>query len=373
MVANYRKDIAELLKTGKQDYARIRVEAVIRESLTLQAYDILELFLELLAMRAPLVANTKEVPRDMTEALSSVLYCASRRVLATRSGPRSRRASLRVPDLPELLTLHKIFAQKYGKEYVQSASSDTECHRWNVNERLRRCVTVEPPEASLKLEVLSEIAQEFKVEWDLDRARREMLPPDGISPGPPPGASGGYGGGYGGASGSGGGGGGGGAVYGGPPPLQMQGLGPGPAAGVPPVGRPGVYQDARQAAAAAAAAAAEAQRAADTASAPADLGNGYRQRSQEEIQRAYDSAAGPPAKPDLDAPPAPAAPPAAPAAPPAPPAAPAAPPAEGAGNSGASEELDLPAAPRLGGPAAPSGGDSEFDELQKRFDALKRQ
>jgi hypothetical protein len=110
-----------------------------------------------------------------------------------------------------------------------------------------------------------------------------------------------------------------------------------------------------------------------TASAPADLGNGYRQRSQEEIQRAYDSAAGPPAKPDLDAPPAPAAPPAAPAAPPAPPAAPAAPPAEGAGNSGASEELDLPAAPRLGGPAAPSGGDSEFDELQKRFDALKRQ
>lgn len=35
-VANYRKEIAELLKTGKQDYARIRVEAVIRESLTLQ-------------------------------------------------------------------------------------------------------------------------------------------------------------------------------------------------------------------------------------------------------------------------------------------------------------------------------------------------
>lgn len=35
-IANYRKDIAELLRTGKQDYARIRVEAVIRESLTLQ-------------------------------------------------------------------------------------------------------------------------------------------------------------------------------------------------------------------------------------------------------------------------------------------------------------------------------------------------
>jgi len=31
----YRKDIADLLRAGKQDYARIRVEAVIREGLTL--------------------------------------------------------------------------------------------------------------------------------------------------------------------------------------------------------------------------------------------------------------------------------------------------------------------------------------------------
>jgi hypothetical protein len=32
----YRKEIAELLRAGKQDYARIRVEAVIRESAALQ-------------------------------------------------------------------------------------------------------------------------------------------------------------------------------------------------------------------------------------------------------------------------------------------------------------------------------------------------
>jgi hypothetical protein len=31
----YRRDIAELLRAGKQDYARIRVEAVIREAFTL--------------------------------------------------------------------------------------------------------------------------------------------------------------------------------------------------------------------------------------------------------------------------------------------------------------------------------------------------
>lgn len=55
----YRKDIAELLRAGKQDYARIRVEAVIREVSTQTGYEILELYLELLAVRAPLIASTK--------------------------------------------------------------------------------------------------------------------------------------------------------------------------------------------------------------------------------------------------------------------------------------------------------------------------
>lgn len=42
-------------------------------------------------MRAPLIAATKEVPRDMVEAISSCLYAAQR-----------------VPDLPELDTLLKM-------------------------------------------------------------------------------------------------------------------------------------------------------------------------------------------------------------------------------------------------------------------------
>jgi hypothetical protein len=37
----YRKDIAELLRAGKQDYARIRVEAAIREAFTLTGVQVL--------------------------------------------------------------------------------------------------------------------------------------------------------------------------------------------------------------------------------------------------------------------------------------------------------------------------------------------
>jgi hypothetical protein len=79
-VKQYRKDIAELLRQGKKDYARIRVEAVIRENMMLQALEVLELYIELLAVRSALIAQTKEIPRDMIEAISSVLY-ASQRVM----------------------------------------------------------------------------------------------------------------------------------------------------------------------------------------------------------------------------------------------------------------------------------------------------
>ena len=144
-----RKEVAELLKSGKQvdyttrlfmawllfllpamrhskivtravsqDFAKIRVEGVIRENLILQAYEargggatpsiflrnshncpdffvwvifsscltpllttswqILELYIELVTVRATLIAKTKEIPRDMVEAISSIIYSAQR-------------------------------------------------------------------------------------------------------------------------------------------------------------------------------------------------------------------------------------------------------------------------------------------------------
>lgn len=77
-VKNMRKEVADLLRTNKQENARIRVEAVIRENLMLQAYEVLELFLELLAVRVQLVEKCKDVPPDMIEALSSLVYAAQR-------------------------------------------------------------------------------------------------------------------------------------------------------------------------------------------------------------------------------------------------------------------------------------------------------
>lgn len=164
-VKQYRKEIAELLRSGKQEYARIRVEAVIRENATLQAYEILELYMELIAVRVQLIAKNKEIPGDMVEAISSIIYAAQR-----------------VNDLPELGQLRALFATKYSKEYVNEASSDVNYAKWSVNENLRRCLTIEPPQPEEKLQTLSEIAQEYNVEWDASAAARSLLPSEGARP-----------------------------------------------------------------------------------------------------------------------------------------------------------------------------------------------
>ncbi len=41
-----------------------------------QAFEILELYLELMTVRAQLISKTKELPRDMMEAVSSIIYAA---------------------------------------------------------------------------------------------------------------------------------------------------------------------------------------------------------------------------------------------------------------------------------------------------------
>eukprot|EP00798_Chlamydomonas_sp_ICE-L_P030279 gene30279-35266_t len=133
----YRKEVAELLAGGKQESARIRVETVIRENLMMQAFERLEIYLESINVRVQLIDKTKEIPRDMVEAISSVIYAAQR-----------------VADLPELLELRKMFASKYGK----------------VNQTLMHCLLLEPPPPEDKLATLSGIALEHEIQWDMAAA-----------------------------------------------------------------------------------------------------------------------------------------------------------------------------------------------------------
>ena len=74
------------------------VEHVIREHNIMAAYDIIELFCELIVARLSIIESQSKCPLDLREALSSLIFAAPR-----------------CADIPELLEIHDLFGKKYGK------------------------------------------------------------------------------------------------------------------------------------------------------------------------------------------------------------------------------------------------------------------
>lgn len=145
-IKNQKRDIAKMLGEKphpKEEKARIRAEALIREDHTVEAYEILQLNCELLAERIKLLASEKTCPPDMVSVVSTVLW-----------------ASTRV-DVPEFLQIRKQFRSKYGKEFERNAMNNVEI----LNERVYSKLSIQPPSALLVQTYLEKIAEEFNVDW----------------------------------------------------------------------------------------------------------------------------------------------------------------------------------------------------------------
>lgn len=89
-----------------------------------------------------------------------------------------------------------MFKAKYGKEYVEQACADATCDRcgqlqqpltaacgfwnfrWNVNEQLRRCLTVEPPEPAVKCSCIPVVLKPHhntQPRWNVNEQLRRCL------------------------------------------------------------------------------------------------------------------------------------------------------------------------------------------------------
>ncbi|KAG9443134.1 hypothetical protein H6P81_018988 [Aristolochia fimbriata] len=166
LVMQMRRDVAMLLESGQEATARIRVEHVIREQNIMAAYEIVELFCELLVVRLPIIAKQRACPADLKEGISSLIFAAPR-----------------CSDIPELTQIRDIFEKKYGKDFVTAASElRPDC---GVNRTLIERLSVRTPTGEMKLKVLKEIAKEYKVEWDTAESEKELLmPPEEVLEGP---------------------------------------------------------------------------------------------------------------------------------------------------------------------------------------------
>jgi len=140
------REISKLLdeKPPKEEKARIRAEALIRDDGTIEAYEILQLSCELLSERIKLIASEKQCPEDLKGTIATLMW-ASERV-----------------DIPELVAIRKQFKAKYGKKFEKDA---LENNNGICNERIMARLSFQPPSAFLVHTYLEKIADQFNVNW----------------------------------------------------------------------------------------------------------------------------------------------------------------------------------------------------------------
>ncbi|KAJ9551245.1 hypothetical protein OSB04_015290 [Centaurea solstitialis] len=165
-ITQMKKELAQLLESGQDRTARIRVEHVIREEKMVAAYDLVEIYCELIVARLPIIESQKTCPIDLKEAIASVIFAAPS-----------------CSDIPELPDVKKQFTAKYGKEFVSAAIElrpDS-----GVSRMLVEKLSVVAPDIQTKMKVLSAVAKEHNINWDpTSFEEKESKPPDDLLNGP---------------------------------------------------------------------------------------------------------------------------------------------------------------------------------------------
>ncbi|MGK3734485.1 MAG: hypothetical protein ACI90V_001322 [Bacillariaceae sp.] len=162
------REVAVLLAEDppKEEKARIKAEALIRDDYVIEAYDILSLNCELLSERIKLIQFSKECPPDLISCISTLMY-----------------ASPRV-DIPELIVVRKQFTSKYGKKFDEDAMGNV---GGVLNERVVTKLSVQPPAAYLVQTYLEQICEKYEVDWSpnyrlsAEQMGEPMAPPSGFS------------------------------------------------------------------------------------------------------------------------------------------------------------------------------------------------
>jgi Regulator of Vps4 activity in the MVB pathway len=142
----------------KEEKARIRAEALIRDDNLIEALEIIQLECEMLHERMKLLEYSKECPSDLVSVISTVVWAAHR------------------VDVPELMLVRQQFKARYGKKFEENAMHNIGgC----LNERVVTKLSVQPPAAYLVQVYLEKICEQFDVDW---KPLMKITPNDMIVP-----------------------------------------------------------------------------------------------------------------------------------------------------------------------------------------------
>jgi len=173
MALKSRKEIADYIGGNKVDRAKIRVEHIIREDYMVEAMEMLEMFCDLLLARFGLIQQMKNLDDGLAEAISSLIWVA----------PRLQ------SDIQELKIVCDQLTSKYGKPYAQACKENSV---GTVSAKLMHKLSVQAPPKITVEKYLIEIAKYYSVDYEPDpqiMSQDEAYSADNLielAPPPPP-------------------------------------------------------------------------------------------------------------------------------------------------------------------------------------------
>lgn len=139
-----RSDVVQLLNLGYHERALLRVEQVIKEQNMLDVFDMVEGYCLLTIERINLIQQEKICPEELKEAISSLIFAASR-----------------CGEFPELQELRGIFTSRFGKEFAARAVELR--NNCGVNTKMIQKLSTRMPSLEQRTKVLKEIAAENNI------------------------------------------------------------------------------------------------------------------------------------------------------------------------------------------------------------------
>lgn len=146
-----RSDVVQLLDLGHHERALIRVEHVIKEQNMLDVFVMIESYCNLLIERINLIEQERVCPHELREAISSLLYAASR-----------------CGEFPELQEIRAVMTTRFGKEFAASAVELR--NNCGVNRKMIQKLSTRQPSLENRMEVVKEIASEHNIVLQFDEA-----------------------------------------------------------------------------------------------------------------------------------------------------------------------------------------------------------
>ena len=138
------------LSANKETLARIQCERVLRERTQVEAFDVVETFIELLANSNTVFSDQRDfdtASTDIKESVASVVYASSRL------------------NIPELRNVKNMFRNHFGAAVIDPLTRLEGPHTQHINKVVARTLEGGPPDGYLVLQELEKIAKEGNISW----------------------------------------------------------------------------------------------------------------------------------------------------------------------------------------------------------------